>query len=242
MIQSKLFVMKQEIELLWTEMSYERSTRANGKPISNVQGGLITVCFETNDQSDRILRWMTKESTDDTFNEIDKMEEGKVCFYADGFDYPPTRTYEFNDAFLVDYTQILDLDSGKPMQTAITISPAIQNYGADLIKPWNISFVPPSEENVQQESEEVPEKKLVDYYLTDSSGKKIEEYETGDRIILCIETRNRINDKISIHLEDKSHDFKYKGRVLVNDKLENHIIKSDLEKIELTVVGQFHQS
>ena len=172
MIQSKLFVLKQEIELLWTEMTYERSAKPNGKPSSNVQGGLITVCFETTPKTDIILRWMTKDSLDDSLMELDKMEEGKVCFYADGYDYPPSKTYNFKDAFLVDYQQIFDSSNSAPMQSMITISPAIQNYGADVIKPWNVSYVPPSEE-VPQESEEVLEKELVDYYLTDLSGKRI---------------------------------------------------------------------
>lgn len=241
MIQSKLFIMKQEIELLWTEMSYERSTKSNGKPTSNVQGGLLTVCFETNDQSDRVLRWMTKASTDETHNEIDKMEEGKICFYEDGFDYPPTRTYEFNDAFLVDYTQVLDLGSGKPMQTAITISPAIQNYGADLIKPWNINYVPPSEMNDDsQEEEEKKDPRFLGYRFENSQGDDIgqDNIKINDVIYLVIETENAEGDKMTLNLDDDDLDYKYNGKVLKNDTLTGVSISGPITRVKLTAVAQ----
>lgn len=241
MIQSKLFVVNQEIDLLWMDMTYEREDAPNGKVTTGVQGGLITVCFSTTSDTEMLLRWMTKDSEDDTYEELDKMEKGKVCFYRNGFDSPPTKTYDFNDAFLVEYEEVFDSDSSDQLQTVMTISPGIQDYGVEILKPWNVSYVAPTED-VPHEAEEVLTKKLLDYYLTDSSGKRIDEYETGDKIFLCIETKNRINDKITIHLEDKSHDFKHKGKVLENDKLENHIIKRDLEKIELTVIGQFAQT
>lgn len=237
MVQSKLFILKQEIELLWTVMHYEREVNPSGKPTSKVEGGQITVCFATRGDTDLVLRWMTKPSLDDTSRELDRMEKGKICFYADGFDYPPTRTYEFDDTFPVFYKEVFDTSGEEPLQTVMTISPAIQNYGADLIKPWNVSYVPPVEKSPHQ-SEEPEEKKLVDYYLTDSDENVIDEYEVGDKILLHIITENRVGDKITIHLEDRSHDFKYKGNVLEDDKLENYTLKGDHDKIELEVTSQ----
>ena len=241
MTYSKLFVLKQEIELIWMDMDYSRRARPNGNVTSKVEGGLLTVCFESIEYSDQILNWMTKESQDDTHEDTDKMEKGKVCYYGDGMHAPPTKTYEFDDALLVNYTETFDADSENCIQTVITISPGIQNYGVEVLKPWNVSYIPPSEDSGGEE-EKIEEKKLVDYFLTDSSGKKIEEYEVGDKIYLNIETKNRIDDKITIHLEDKSHDFKYNGNVLENDMLKDFVIKKDVEKIELTVIGQFSQT
>lgn len=242
MIQAKLFVIGQEIELLWTEMDYYREVQLNGKPSSKVLGGAITVCFATTPKTDLIIRWMTKESTDDTNMELDKMEEGKICFYLDGFDNPATKTYKFNDAFPIEYKETFSANNDNPLQTIMTISPAIQNYGAELIKLWNVSYIPPSEAAPYQQQTTEVEKQLVDYYLTDANGNKIEEYEVGDRILLHIKTKNRINDIITIHLEDKSHDFIYKGEVLKDDKLTDYKIKSDIERIELEVIVQSSQN
>lgn len=241
MIQAKLFIIGQEIDLLWTEMDYHRDVSPSGKPTSSVLGGVISVCFATTAETDLILNWMTKESADDSKREIDKMEEGKICFYKDGFDHPPTRTYTFNDAFPIEYKETFNANFEDPLQTVLTISPAIQNYGAELIKHWNVSHLPPSESAPQQQTNE-DEKQLVDYYLTDANGNKIEEYEVGDKILLHIKTKNRINDKITIHLEDKSHDFMYKGEILKDDKLSDYTITKDVERIELEVIVQSTQN
>ena len=142
MTLAKLFILGQEIELLWTDMNYHREIRMNGKPATEIMGGLITVCFATNQNTDQILRWMTKENEDNTWNEADKMEEGKVCFYENGFDYPPTKTYEFNDAHLIYFKETFNAEGEEPMQTILTISPAIQNYETEFVKRWNFSWIP----------------------------------------------------------------------------------------------------
>lgn len=157
MILAKLFVLGQERELLWTDMGYERDIRMNGKPSTEVMGGLITVCYESQGDDDVILRWLTKPLEDDTWEEIDKMAEGKVCFYNNGFDYPPTKTYKFNDALLIYYKEVFYTEGIQPMKTIITISPAIQNYGADFVKLWNESWILPSERMPYQPMEQEQE-------------------------------------------------------------------------------------
>ncbi|MEM6815688.1 MAG: type VI secretion system tube protein TssD, partial [Bacteroidota bacterium] len=62
MTRAKLFVLGQEIELLWCNMNYYRGIRKNGKPATEIMGGLITLCYATDYYSDLVLRWMTKDS------------------------------------------------------------------------------------------------------------------------------------------------------------------------------------
>ncbi len=145
MTLAKLFILGQEIELLWTDMNYYRDTRINGKPASDTNGGLITLCYATDRYSDLVLHWMTKKNEDETWNEVDKMERGKVCFYENGFEYPPTKTYKFEDTHLIYFREIFFAEGTQLMQTILTISPAIQNYGADLVKLWNHNWKPPQE-------------------------------------------------------------------------------------------------
>ena len=65
MTLAKLFILGQEIELLWTDMNYYRDTRINGKPASDTNGGLITLCYVTDRYSDLVLHWMTKKNEDE---------------------------------------------------------------------------------------------------------------------------------------------------------------------------------
>ncbi|MFB9057623.1 type VI secretion system tube protein TssD [Mariniflexile ostreae] len=154
MTEAKLFILGQEIELIWSDMNYYRDIQMNGKPATGIMGGLITVCLATNHYTDLILRWMTKESEYDTWNEAEKTEKGKVCFYENGFDYPPTKTYEFNDSHLIYFKETFNAEGKQPMQTILTISPAIQNYGADFVKLWNENWIPPSERMPYQPMEQ----------------------------------------------------------------------------------------
>ena len=74
-------------------------------------------------------------------------------------------------------------------------------------------------------------------YITNTEGEELEEYETGSKIILNIETSNATGETISINLDDKTHDFKHNGSILTNDTIKT-TINSDLEKIELEVIAQ----
>ena len=352
MLQAKLFVLNQEIPLLQTDMRYSRCLNSDTGESSKVVGGKISLSFETLEDAHDLMNWITRANGGTGMSEKSKMEEGKVCFYENGFENAPSRTYEFNDAYLVNYREYFNRASSNPMITTLVISPAIQNYGAENIKAWNISHLKPSEKMPHQPMEEVvvdrpkiydtyfedmdgnrikeltigqevylvvasencsgktvninlsdrdhdfihndelleddflkditlsgdihkekllivadhsdttegdepspetsPEngtnpnagsdKKLTDYFLTDESDKKVEEYEVGDIITLNIKTKNRIGDKLTIHLEDKTHDFKYNGEVLKDDKLSDFVITKDEEKIELEVIVQSSKS
>lgn len=352
MLQAKLFVLNHEINLIQTDMRYSRSVDSATGAQSRIVGGKISLTFETLEDAHDLMHWITRASGGSSMAEKSKMEEGKVCFYNKGFDNAPSRTYEFNDAYLVHYREYFNGTIGIPMLTTMVISPAIQNYGVENIEPWNVSYIPPSEAMPHQAMEPVieerpkiydtyfedmdgnrikeliigtevylviasencsgkavninlsdkdhdfihndeileddilkditlsgdlhkellqvvadhsdttegdepapgstdtnagpvtpgPEKKLTDYFLTDESGKKVEEYEVGDLITLNIKTKNRIGDTLTIHLEDKTHDFKFNGEVLKDDKLSDFTVTKDEEKIELEVIVQSSKS
>jgi hypothetical protein len=239
MTEAKLFILGQEIELLWTDMHYYREVRMNGKPSTEVMGGSITLCFATNHKTDQVLRWMTKESEDDTWEEVDKMEEGKVCFYESGFDYPPTKTYKFNDAHLIYFKEIFYANDWQPMETIITISPAIQNYGTEFPKRWNVSWIPPSE-RMPYQSTNNSSLQITKTHYEDLDGNKTEKLTIGKDVYLVIESSNILGKKIDIDLSDKEKDFIYKGQVLENDILKNLVINSNIQKEKLTIIAQNH--
>lgn len=237
MKQGKLFILGQEIELLWHDMNYHRDIRMNGKPASDVFGGLIKVCYATDKDTDLILRWMTKENMDNTWNEVDKMEKGKVCFYENGFDYPPTKTYEFNDAHLIYFEEIFNAEGENPMQTILTISPAIQNYGENFVKRWNNSWIPPSERTSYQPIEN-QEQKIIDFYYTDKDNKRDTKLTYGEKVYLVLESRNMIGEIVDLKLDTKVIDFTFNDERIKNDLIENFKIKSDTDKIPVYVISE----
>ncbi|MCJ8290186.1 MAG: hypothetical protein HRT58_11030 [Crocinitomicaceae bacterium] len=242
MILAKLFVLKQEIELLSTDMRYVRRVESNGEMDTEVLGGHITVCFATRDDTDMILRWMTKGSGGTDVRKADNMEEGKICFYDEGFDYPPTKTYEFDDALVTYYNESMNTESGIPLQTTVTISPAIQNYGVELIKSWNVSYIEPTDDIPYQPLEvyENTSPRINETYYEDADGNKIRELKIGTDVYLVIKSENISGKTVNIDLSDKKNDFIYKGEHLENDILKDLTITSDIQKEKLTVVAQHH--
>ncbi len=237
MTAAKLFILDKEIELLWVDMNYYRETSRNGKPDPEVIGGLITVCFPTDNYTDQILRWMTKKNEDNTWNEVDKMENGKVCFYDDGFDYPPTKTYKFDDAHLIYFQEIFYTDGSLPMRTIITISPAIQDYGELYVKRWNENYIPPEEQTPYQPVENL-DKKITDFYYTDKDNKKDTKLTYGEKAYLIIESRNMIGEIVDLKLSNKVIDFIYEDKRIKNDTIEGYKIKSNTDKIPVYVISE----
>lgn len=241
MIQAKLFLLKQEIELLWTDMQYVREIKPGGKPGSGVLGGEITVCFATRTDTDLVLRWLTKKSEDDSQREADKMEEGEILFYLDGFENPSTKSYKFNDAFPIHFKETFNANDKHPLQTILTISPAIQNYGADLVKRWNISFVPPSEDAPYQSNEETnTDMKITDVYYEDMDGNKIQDLKVGMDVYLVIISENISGKAVNANLSDKNCDFMHNGERLEDDLLKDLTISGDTHKEKLTIIAQHH--
>ncbi|MCG8894139.1 hypothetical protein G1K73_10325 [Tenacibaculum finnmarkense] len=198
-------------------------------------------CY-TGKDTDVILRWMTKENEDDTWQEVDKMEEGKIYFYENGLDYPPTKTYKFKDAHLIYFKEIFNAEGKEPMQTIITISPAIQNYGVNFLKRWNVSWVVPSKRTPYQAIENNEEPKFIEYYFENNEGEKItqEKIQADQKITLVIETENADNETIDLNLNDNKLDYMYDGVVAENDIIKNIIVTGKETRVELTTIKEKH--
>ena len=241
MIRAKLFILRQEIDLLWTDMNYVRETKVDGKPTTEVLGGYITMGFEATESSGVLAHWVTKGSDDDTFSEADRMENGEIHFYEEGAAETPKRTYKFKDAIPIFFKEVFDADNEEPLTIVMSISPAIQEYGSSLIKDWNISHVSPSTPTPsQQEEEEKEEPKFLGYHFEDDNGKKIDQdkIRVDDVIHLVIETENADGEKITLNLDDDNLDYKYKGKVLENDTLKGVSVTGSVTKVKLTAVAE----
>ncbi|MCV9930662.1 hypothetical protein OIU80_00070 [Flavobacterium sp. LS1R47] len=143
MTSAKLFILGIERELLWVNTNYYRFTAGDGSISSDVNGGILTVCFVSQEGDDCFMHNMTKEVE----KEIERMEKGEIHFYNRGDEDSPVRKYKFRDAYLVALSETFYAFGTDNMQTVLTISPAIQDYGKELIKPWQVSWLSPNESN-----------------------------------------------------------------------------------------------
>ncbi|MCT4666046.1 MAG: hypothetical protein N4A45_12530 [Flavobacteriales bacterium] len=246
MTEAKLFLLGQEIELLWTDMDYLRDTRRRGNPSSETYGGCISMAFETTERTDQILDWMTKYSKDKTWEEIDKMEAGKICFYAEGFDYPPTKTWKFRDAHLIFFEEIFVAEGPIGMQTIIKISPAVQNYGCEYVKPWNVSWKPEREKlPFKKRVMEIPTILSLDWIDVDQNVISEAKYCNNVGLKLCFSNSQekeviiKITKKDGTEFEKNKKELFYKEAVKENSLIITGIeIKSKWEEFKTAIFDE----
>ncbi len=203
---------------------------ATGRPWGKPNGGIFSVVIPmTKDNSG-----ITRAALHDTLK-----VDGNITFYQWDFGKVFSKL-EFANAHIVHYSEHYDHQSNEEPMIQLTFSPGIQRLNNDTIfeKPWNTSNPFKDTSSPVSTTKKPVRKKLVNYFVTDAKGNQLSEYKVGEKVILNIETNNRIGEGITISLKNKSHDFKFRGQTLNNDKLSNYIINSDLEQIELDVVNQ----
>lgn len=227
---AKLFLQGEVRNVLDLEFGYKQYTDGTGRPSTAPQGGLISFSIESTRDDSLLYMW--------AIDQLMKLQGCIRVYKHDGI----SKLYdiEFANCYCVFLEEKFSSKGNKSMCIRITISPGIQRTrGIVYEKGWNLSN-PFENENVKvlEREEENQEKKLIQYFVTDQTNNELDDYEVGDTIVLNIQTQNRIGDKITIQLQDKTHDFEYQGNVLENDTIEDYVISSDLEKITLKVISQ----
>lgn len=140
MTSAKLFLLGTERDLLWVDTNYYRHVGRDGSPSSNLEGGLLRLSFVSQESDDVFWHNMVKKVDKET----ERMEKGEIHFYSKGNEDSAIRKYKFNDAYLIEFTEIFNSWGTENMQIILTISPAIQNYGYshDFVKYWQVSALP----------------------------------------------------------------------------------------------------
>ncbi|WP_123875904.1 type VI secretion system tube protein TssD [Flavobacterium araucananum] len=143
MTSARLFILGEERDLLWTNMNYKRQVDAFGVPSTYIEGGLITLSFVSQENDYALWHNLLKG----VHQETDRMEKGEIYFYGSGDQDIPIRKYKFSDAYIVFFSETFDAFGSGSLQTVLTLSPAIQNYGLtkDFVKYWQVSWIKPTE-------------------------------------------------------------------------------------------------
>ncbi|GGX16018.1 type VI secretion system tube protein TssD [Aquimarina muelleri] len=225
MIKAKLFVLGTERELLWTDLEYSKTlNHKTGRCGEIPMGGLVTLAFSSGYDDDRLLRWMTHNLE----NKFCTLTECKIIFYEGDFDGVTLFEYKFNDAALIYWKEKFTAVGEKPMTITMTISAAIQEVkGITLVKPWQESWIPPSERIPYQSSEE--EIKKIYYFewhtkngvkitqnqklkAVDNNGNledySFSDFRYGEQVKLYIKTINMAGQKIDVVIESNDGTFK----------------------------------
>lgn len=222
---AKLFIDNQVRNILNVNQVYSKLADINGRPVSRSIGHKLEFAIESTSDDTFFYESM--------FSPTSKCQ-GEIVFYKRN-GVSTMFKMEFANAQILDLQESFNAVNNLPLHMNISIGWGIMKMrGVIHEEPWNPDnpFV-----EIETTTRQEEEKEVTRYFVTDVEGNELDEYKTGEKIILNIETKNRIGDSITIHLNDKSHDFKYGGQILDNDKLSNYVINNDLEQIELDVIN-----
>ncbi|MCD8418778.1 hypothetical protein J2Q11_13695 [Tenacibaculum finnmarkense genomovar finnmarkense] len=234
MAKSQLHFLGHVVDLLTVETVYSKGfNQFKGTPMLYNQGGLLKFVFDF-EANFRFLERMNTVNYD-LYKRGHPLDDGKIVFYDAKGDN--LKEWYFKDAPIVFYEVKFDANGGG-MRVEMIISPAIQNYGCKIHRSWHIT--PIKEETYQSPVYATVdnESKVLDYYLTDFDGNRIEKANIGENIFLNIETKNLIGKLLTITLNDKNVDFIYKDEILLNDTISDYKINNNLEKLNLEVTYQ----
>lgn len=238
---AKLFIDRQERELIYTNIDYHRDAWANGKPCTETMGGMVAVGFIPRGDEDEILRWMFADRMDDDSVEYPRclyvLKKAEIVFYEGDYDGRILFKYKLEDCTCVYYQESFSNLWG--METTLILSAAIQYYKNNdtfLIKGWRENWKPPQPYQTPVEEFEDTTPKVIDFFITNKDGIRKENFKIGEFIHLKIESKNKIGDVIDIRLNRKDKNFEYKGNLLPNDTLKDYTIQSDSDTIKLKVV------
>ncbi|AXT56221.1 hypothetical protein D1815_10815 [Aquimarina sp. AD1] len=223
---AKLLFDDKEINILDFSYTFSQESDYNGNPSSKPQFLGLSLIIEATKDAD-LLEWMT----DPFMSKQLKIRLEPRALNGKG------RTLNFIDACCVNYVEQFTSDSENPMTINLNITSAGMKEGtAEFSEYWRVTY--PNTAPVADSETSDNEPRIVEYYITDTNNKRIEETIVGENILLNIDSRNLIGEKLTINLDNQTVDFKYNGDILVNDTLTDYEIGSNLEKIELEVIKQ----
>lgn len=224
-IIAKLHIEDKTFNLLKFNFSLNQKAGINGFPSAKPTGGIFNIVFETTKDA-LFFEWMISENT---------MQNLKIVLSPSAMN-SKSRTIELLDAYCIKHQENFDGINNEPMMTYIQVSPAIMVQDGTKIFEWywkvtdlNANVTPTVIDN---------EPEIIRQYITDFEDNEINDYKTGDTILIHLETKNSVGEKITLSLNDKTQDFKYNGTILKNDTLKDYHINNDIEQIELEVIDQ----
>jgi len=223
---AKLYINDEVRNILNANQVFSRFVDVNGRPTSKPIGGRLNFRIESTNNDSFFYNSM--------FSTTEKCRGEIVFFKRDGMS--TLYKMEFANAQILELSEHFDAVGNDPLYMNISMGwGIIKMNGVVHQETWNPNnpFI-----SIQETVLTSPTKEVIRYFITDTENNELETYKLGEKIVLNIETKNRVGDVITITLNDKTHDFKYNGQVLENDKLTNYTITSDLEQITLDVINQ----
>lgn len=225
-VKAKIIIDEKEINVLSFSFGFNQKADTNGRPTQKPVFLGLNLIIETRKDLN-LADWAFAP------NQTKQIELHIYPVILGG----KTRKLYFYDCHLVNWENDFSSTGSNPMSETLKITAAglknsnsLEEYSAY----WRTTFPQQEVESTVIENN----KKVSKFYLTNTNNEKINNYKIGETIRLCLETQNRIGDKVTINLNDPAYDFEHNGNLLKGDIIKDYIIGDNIEQIELKIIKQ----
>ncbi len=216
-----------ERNLLRAEYTLYKLRDITGNPTTSTRKTPIQLMFESTGFDDDLYYYMF--SANASFS-------GELLFYdRDGL--KTLYKVEFHNAYIIGLTEEFNHEDNLPLHIKLSITcGAVKIKGVKKLENWvfNDPFVNIKETKLERKEEP----HLIDFYYVDTENNREPKLTYGDEIYLIVESQGMIGDTVDLKLNDKTLDFTYKGNRLKNDTIEDYKIRTNRDKISLTVIEE----
>jgi hypothetical protein len=116
-----------QYKMLQWNLHISQRTDQNGRPMANPEGGKITVTLESTGDND-FFEWVVSP---------DMSKNGRIVFQRRD-NTSSLKTFEFKNAYCIDYFEDFIAEGSSPMKLRITISALeLKSGSAQLAKNWD---------------------------------------------------------------------------------------------------------
>ncbi len=231
MFKAKLFIFDKDYNVLEFDTDINQKDDGTGLPITRTHGGKLNITMPSPKDISEFFTVAVSSR---------QMVSGYLrLFERDGLH--KHKDWEFANAYVLQYQESFNARDHKPMTCHLVISPGILRVNGLIYEnEWNPSNPFKTQATPTTVKKETQEPVALEGYYTTLSGELIpnDELQIGTEVFYVLKTQNAVGQYIDLDFTDEKNDFKYNGKLLVNDILEDFKITADTQKIKLQVIRQ----
>ncbi|MDO6759145.1 type VI secretion system tube protein TssD [Tamlana sp. 2_MG-2023] len=228
MIKAKLLIDGKEINVLGFTFGFNQKADYNGRPNQKPVFIGLNLTIETRKDLN-LAEWSFAP------NETKQIELHILPVILG----TKTRKIKIFDCHLVNWKNDFSSNGNQPMTETLEITAAgfeDSNSSGIYSASWRTTFPRESPESITRE--EIKEPQIIDFYYTDEDNNRNTILTYGDEVYLVVESKHMIGEVVDLKLNKKTIDFMYEGNHLKDNIIEDYLIRTDNDKILVTVIEE----
>ncbi|MFJ1376794.1 type VI secretion system tube protein TssD [Capnocytophaga canimorsus] len=225
-----------ERTLISFRLPHRRRIDTSGYPCSLPRDSFFYVSFLAEEGDDFFMQWMCGKNIAHG-GAKGFWHDGEIVFYDETSDGQEFYRYDLQYVMPIHFRLEYDHQNGMVIHLTLTALDRVYNrlFHTENFYGYFFEYAKPKEKPKPMPKEE-PD--ILEIYYTDEKGNRIDkkDLQPNTVVYLVIKGQNLAGKTGDLELSSAKVDFEHQGVYLENDILENYVLESDYNKIELKVI------